>query len=1359
MDGERQRDLLPLPLLEHEYADAMALQAGRGHRSVGAHRRLVRRTENISMANEVIEAINSMAGFASPKEGAPTSNQQHSMSSILGHVSSLPRSEVCMSTREAVRELLQCNPFSPYDTGDGSGTTVRPYKKELVSLPEVGASVLDASELVDDTGRRILEAYQHSMLREDELLEDPKGVNSYMDEELRNSPSLYHEFVASLHERNMLDFSHTCHSICTPFFVAKKDHRLRLVLDCRRSNSLFVSPPEMAMPAGYSFSQVQMGPEDQLYVAQSDIRDYFYSIGMPEELRSYFCLPQVDLRLVAPEHPLCLCSVGAVLIYPVMKVVPMGWNWAMYLAQRIHTYQSMLAAQVGVDRVVVDSRPVPKLNQDIPFLLVPYADNLNILGIDKQAVQQAKDQIVSHLQQLGFRTHEEQDSELNAEALGFLLDGRSGRVLPRPRKRDRTRKVLLWLAKQPKVSGRMLERVIGHCIHFFMLRRECLSIFRSVYDFKQRHYEQRVTLWKSAALECQQAAALLLMCYSDLKREWHSEVTCSDASLSGTGVCAGVFPTDDILRVGSQRELWRYRTRDAAHNAREHFSKLDPFQHLGTVKKLEEESPWDEFQINEEFQEVPAIFLDNTRWKTLFACRMTMAEHITLLEGRAVVQTLRHKSRALHNFHKRHLHFGDNLGMTLCLDRGRAKNKQLLFQCRRVAAYSIACDIEVHHRWIPSEFNAADRPSRRFESNEEPISKRQKKQFVQAILYPERSKDKERQKAEKTMLECYRSIEADENPIPWTDKTAQTCRDQAEHSRSVGSGTLEQEEVLDRELLRKAANPTANVSGTSSHLTKDSGGLPVSLASVSRVLPTEPSFHEGPPAVGHEPESLPQPVLPGWHEPQRSDKVSSCSHRCAPGSVSERVPPEGKKGTEGMEELGPRELKASDSMAYHSPSGIQDDRDGPQHSGSVCPDHVCNVLPPFRIAAASEEGSDSIQGSQHALVISPKQVRRLGAGQGRNARRMHGAEQPGDAMAGRCTGSLGIQEPIPEPVHHELSHSSGCLEVGPAKSQSAGSIHGAIPDAPQWSIVGHSKELSNCTGSETSRKMGHRKLNEEVRKTRDGDAKLLQSKPAPATGRYGSHQALAQSGAECLRPSTKPVTAKVCLELFSGSGRLARKLQLQGFTVEKWDINISPKCDLLNRHNVEDIIDGIKCGKIFYVHIGLPCQSWSRARRADGRGPGPLRDDGQFLMGLPNLSDKDRLKVTQGNRLMYNSVRILRACIQSDVLWSLENPMTSRVWKAKAVKGIAKHGIFHRADFCQYGCSWRKATYFLCTPRLPLSLKQCTGPKGFCSRTQGKHTVLQGVDQHGTFMTKVAEPYPYSLAYHIASHVKQQHSA
>ena len=172
------------------------------------------------------------------------------------------------------------------------------------------------------------------------------------------------------------------------------------------------------------------------------------------------------------------------------------------------------------------------------------------------------------------------------------------------------------------------------------------------------------------------------------------------------------------------------------------------------------------------------------------------------------------------------------------------------------------------------------------------------------------------------------------------------------------------------------------------------------------------------------------------------------------------------------------------------------------------------------------------------------------------------------------------------------------------------------------------------------------------------------------------------------------------------------------------------------------------------MHVGLPCQSWSRARRSDGRGPGPLRDDDRFLMGLPGLSAKDRDKVSQGNRLLHHSVRILQACIQHDVLWTLENPMTSRVWKTRGAKRLAKQAVFHRADFCQYNQKWRKATYFLAHPRLHLSLKRCCGTRGLCSRTQAPHTVLQGVNAAGTFMTKVAEPYPYSLANHIAQKVK-----
>lgn len=188
------------------------------------------------------------------------------------------------------------------------------------------------------------------------------------------------------------------------------------------------------------------------------------------------------------------------------------------------------------------------------------------------------------------------------------------------------------------------------------------------------------------------------MCRANLRLPWPSTVTASDASLTGTGVVEAEFDKNLIGVVGSQKELWRYKAVDLANRAREHVSRLDPFSDAGTVCEQKPRDPIDEFQPNLEFQEVPQAMLDKSKWRTLFSTRMKKPEHITLLEGRAVVQAARHKARAVHNFHHRHVHLGDNLGMTLSFDRGRAKNKALLFQCRRLTAYSLATNCEFHHR-------------------------------------------------------------------------------------------------------------------------------------------------------------------------------------------------------------------------------------------------------------------------------------------------------------------------------------------------------------------------------------------------------------------------------------------------------------------------------------------------------------------------------------------------------------------------------------------------------------------------------------------------------------------------------------
>ena len=135
-----------------------------------------------------------------------------------------------------------------------------------------------------------------------------------------------------------------------------------MVLDCRCSNTYFQFPPDIVLPAGYSFSQLELAPDEQMHIAQTDIRDYFYSIGMSPNLRKFFGLPKVDLKAI-PSHALCAGSAENHLwVHPILIVIPMGWSWAMFVAQRVHQHQSMLAAEVPMSRVLVDGRPAPPLS-------------------------------------------------------------------------------------------------------------------------------------------------------------------------------------------------------------------------------------------------------------------------------------------------------------------------------------------------------------------------------------------------------------------------------------------------------------------------------------------------------------------------------------------------------------------------------------------------------------------------------------------------------------------------------------------------------------------------------------------------------------------------------------------------------------------------------------------------------------------------------------------------------------------------------------------------------------------------------------------------------------------------------------
>ena len=74
-----------------------------------------------------------------------------------------------------------------------------------------------------------------------------------------------------------------------------------------------------------------MPKSSNLYVAQGDIKDYFYACGIDPQLSEYFCLPPIDqeemtsLALSLPGMTACGASPR---IFPQLAVMPMGWSWA-----------------------------------------------------------------------------------------------------------------------------------------------------------------------------------------------------------------------------------------------------------------------------------------------------------------------------------------------------------------------------------------------------------------------------------------------------------------------------------------------------------------------------------------------------------------------------------------------------------------------------------------------------------------------------------------------------------------------------------------------------------------------------------------------------------------------------------------------------------------------------------------------------------------------------------------------------------------------------------------------------------------------------------------------------------------------
>ena len=175
--------------------------------------------------------------------------------------------------------------------------------------------------------------------------------------------------------------------------------------------------------------------------------------------------------------------------------------------------------------------------------------------------------------------------------------------------------------------------------------------------------------------------------------------------------------------------------------------------------------------------------------------------------------------------------------------------------------------------------------------------------------------------------------------------------------------------------------------------------------------------------------------------------------------------------------------------------------------------------------------------------------------------------------------------------------------------------------------------------------------------------------------------------------------------MFCGCAKLSSHIARLGQTCLVWDINLGADYDLTARKQQLLIRGWISAGLVSGVHLGAPCNSFSRARDS-GPGPPRLRSDSHPL-GLPSLWRLGDIQaVNSGNRLMRFSAQVLRACLNARVPATLENPRLSRLWLCPPIASISRLRAFsfHIVDFCMFGTAWKKPTGILSFSILTLLL-------------------------------------------------------
>lgn len=300
------------------------------------------------------------------------------------------------------------------------------------------------------------------------------------------------------------------------------------------------------LPTVVGMSSVILEDNQLLITSSEDIRCFFYLFQTPSSWWKYMGFAREVPAEALPEGYL---GGGWHLV---TQVLPMGFINSVAIAQHVH--RRVISKALQGEKVLAGRQQ--ELRRDRHFstadhLFRVYLDNYDELcKVDKRladtligtpsawtlAVRQT-------YEDLGLPRHPKKavTQELKAEVQGAWLDGEAGTAAPKGEKVLKYVRLACELLMRGRASQKELQVVGGGFVYIAMFRRPMLAglnaLRRRIVELEGVSHRKREALGEAVELELVRFTALTPLAFMDFRMDISEDVTASDASTSGGGLC------------------------------------------------------------------------------------------------------------------------------------------------------------------------------------------------------------------------------------------------------------------------------------------------------------------------------------------------------------------------------------------------------------------------------------------------------------------------------------------------------------------------------------------------------------------------------------------------------------------------------------------------------------------------------------------------------------------------------------------------------------------------------------------------------------------------------------------------------